>query len=40
MNLAGAHGLLYAFDSLYVMVNERGTHGLYRVRDTERRRPL
>ncbi len=35
MNLAGAHGLLYAFDSLYVMVNERGTHGLYRVRDTD-----
>ncbi len=34
VNLAGAHGLLYAFDSLYVMVNERGTHGLYRVRDT------
>ena len=32
--LAGAHGLLYAFDSLYVMVNERGTHGFYRVRDT------
>ncbi len=35
VNLAGAHGLLYAFDSLYVMVNERGTHGLYRVRDTD-----
>ena len=34
VNLAGAHGLLCAFDSLYVMVNERGTHGLYRVRDT------
>jgi putative heme-binding domain-containing protein len=33
VNLAGAHGLLCAFDSLYVMVNERGTHGLYRVRD-------
>lgn len=31
-----AHGLLYAFDSLYVMVNEnpRG-RGLYRVRDTD-----
>lgn len=30
-----AHGLLYAFESLYVMVNEgRMTHGLYRVRDT------
>ena len=35
VNLAGAHGLLYAFDSLYVVVNERGTHGLYRVRDTD-----
>jgi len=35
VNLAGAHGLLYAFDCLYVMVNERGTHGLYRVRDAD-----
>src|SRR4051794_12431641 len=35
VRLAGAHGLLYAFDSLYAMVNERGTHGLYRVRDTD-----
>jgi putative heme-binding domain-containing protein len=35
IELAGAHGLLYAFDSLYVMVNERGTHGFYRVRDTD-----
>jgi putative heme-binding domain-containing protein len=35
VDLAGAHGLLYAFDSLYVMVNERGTHGLYRVRHTD-----
>ena len=34
VNLSGAHGLLCAFDSLYVMVNERGTHGLYRVRDS------
>ncbi len=34
VNLAGAHGLLHAFDSLYVMVNERGTHGFYRVRDS------
>jgi putative heme-binding domain-containing protein len=34
VDIAGAHGLLHAFDSLYVMVNERGTHGLYRVRDT------
>src|SRR6266487_5443917 len=29
-----AHGLLYAFDSLYVMVNEDASRGLYRVRDT------
>jgi putative heme-binding domain-containing protein len=35
VKLAGAHGLLYAFDSLYVMVNERGTHGFYRVRDAD-----
>ena len=34
VSVAGAHGLLYAFDSLYAMVNERGTHGLYRIRDT------
>lgn len=35
LDIGGAHGLLYAFGSLYVMVNE-GTrpHGLYRVRDT------
>ncbi len=32
----GAHGLLYAFDALYVMVNEqRGKMGLWRVRDTD-----
>ncbi len=31
-----AHGLLYAFDSLYVVVNEGSRpHGLYRVRDTK-----
>ena len=29
-----AHGLLYAFDSLYVMVSEDANRGLYRVRDT------
>ena len=34
VDVAGAHGLLYAFDSLYVMVNERGTHGFYRISDT------
>jgi putative heme-binding domain-containing protein len=36
LDVGGAHGLLYAFGSLYVMVNE-GTrpHGLYRVRDTD-----
>lgn len=32
----GAHGLLFAFDSLYIMVNEgRGQSGLWRVRDTD-----
>ena len=35
LDIGGAHGLLYAFDSLYVAVNEgKKTHGLYRVRDT------
>ncbi len=40
--LGGAHGLLWAFDSLYVMVNEnvnvngvRPKHGLWRVRSTD-----
>ncbi len=32
--IGGAHGLLYAFDSLYVMVNGKGS-GLYRVRDSD-----
>ncbi|MDO8539173.1 MAG: c-type cytochrome [Opitutaceae bacterium] len=32
----GAHGILYAFDSLYVMVNEdRLNAGLWRLRDTD-----
>jgi putative heme-binding domain-containing protein len=37
VDVAGAHGLLYAFDSLYVMRNEGGREksGLYRVRDTD-----
>jgi len=30
----GAHGLLYAFDSLYVMVNEQGERGIWRLKDT------
>ena len=35
-DIAGAHGLLYAFDSLYVMVNEKPhAAGLYRLRDTK-----
>ncbi len=35
-DVAGAHGLLYAFDSLYVMVNEKPhVAGLYRLRDTK-----
>ena len=33
--IGGAHGLLFAFDSLYVMVNERTERGLYRLRDTD-----
>lgn len=32
--IGGAHGLLYAFDSLYVMVNEKPEKGLWRLRDT------
>lgn len=33
--VGGAHGLLYAFDSLYVMVNEQGgRQGLWRLRDS------
>lgn len=34
-NIGGAHGLLYAFDSLYVMVCERKEKGLWRLRDTD-----
>ena len=35
LDIGGAHGLLYAFDSLYVVVNEGSRpHGLYRLRDT------
>jgi putative heme-binding domain-containing protein len=34
VDIGYAHGLLYAFDSLYVMVTERQPRGLYRVRDT------
>lgn len=34
--IAGAHGILHAFDSLYVMVNqEPDTAGLWRLRDTD-----
>ncbi len=32
--LGGAHGLLYAFNSLYVMNNEMDGKGLWRLRDT------
>lgn len=37
LNIGHAHGLLYAFDSLYVMVNSDDFEGrgLYRVRDTD-----
>lgn len=33
--VGGAHGLLYAFDSLYVMVNEKADRGLWRLRDLD-----
>ena len=33
--LGGAHGLLYAFDSLYLMNNEMAGKGLWRLRDTD-----
>ena len=33
--IGGAHGLLYAFDSLYVMTNEKGAKGLWRLHDTD-----
>lgn len=32
--LGGAHGLLYAFDSLYLMCNEQSGKGLWRLKDT------
>ena len=36
LEVGGAHGLLWAFDSLYVAVNEgKRPHGVYRVRDTD-----
>jgi putative heme-binding domain-containing protein len=36
LEIGFAHGLLWAFDSLYVAVNEGGRpHGVYRVRDTD-----
>ncbi len=36
VNIDGAHGLLYAFDSLYFMRNEGpGDHGLFRLKDTD-----
>lgn len=35
-DISGVHGLLYAFDSLYVLVNEKPSiAGLYRLRDTK-----
>ena len=33
--IGGAHGLLYAFDSLYVMINEQSGKGLWRLKDTD-----
>ena len=39
VNVGGAHGLLYAFDSLYLMGNEKATPaskaGLWRLKDTD-----
>jgi len=35
IDLIGAHGLLYAFHSLYVMVNEGPKKGLWRLKDTD-----
>jgi putative heme-binding domain-containing protein len=36
LNMGFAHGLLWAFDSLYVAVNEgKMAHGIYRLRDTD-----
>jgi putative heme-binding domain-containing protein len=36
LNTGFAHGLLWAFDSLYVAVNEgKMAHGIYRLRDTD-----
>lgn len=34
-NVGGAHGLLWAFDSLYVMVNEKENKGIHRLRDKD-----
>jgi putative heme-binding domain-containing protein len=35
VDITGAHGLLHAFNSLYLMKNEEaGDHGLYRLKDT------
>lgn len=35
LKIGGAHGLLYAFNSLYVMSNEQAAPGLWRLRDTD-----
>jgi putative heme-binding domain-containing protein len=35
VKIGGAHGILYAFNSLYVMANEQGVSGLWRLRDTD-----
>ena len=34
VNIGGVQGLLYAFDSLYAVVNQGDASGLYRLRDT------
>ena len=35
VDVGAAQGLLYAFDSLYVMINRGNTSGMYRLRDTD-----
>lgn len=35
IKIGAAQGLLFAFNSLYVVVNSEGSSGLYRVRDTD-----
>jgi len=36
VELSGAHGLVWAFDSLYAMVNSKSAPGLHRLTDTDK----